>query len=753
MGNLDPAMRERIDAILAAAAAEGRHSLFEHEVYGILDAIGLETPRFRFVREPRDVDDAVLAGFGHTVVLKIVSADVPHKSRVGGVRKVATTDPLYVQYALERMRAEVSERVPGLRLHGFLVVENVPHTQAIGYEVLIGFREDPGFGPVLTVSKGGDDAEFFAENYDPANLFLPPLGFAEALRFMQSLHIRRKFEQIGHPEYLAHMARAIAGLSGLAETYSPVSSGAPFVFESFEVNPFAISRDGRFVALDGLAELRPLDAGDRWGGRGELCNLASFFRPRGIAVVGVSSDPSKYSLGRDIAELLVELGREDVHLVNPKGGSVSIDGRQYPLEPDVAGIRGDVELVVYAAPAPAAPDCLRSLAGGRVRAVILIPGVPSSIGWEAYAAAVAEATPPGVRVLGPNCMGVFSAPEGADPGLNTLFINRKRLEVVASERSNVALLTQSGALAVTALDKLTSSRVFRAVVSYGNKLDVKASELLAWFAADPRVDVISLYVEGVDRGEGRAIFEEARELLKPVIAYKGGRTAAGARSAASHTAAISGSYEVFRAACQQAGIILAETIEEYYDLIRTFSLLAGRVPAGNRVAGVVNAGFESTIGGDELRGLAQARLAPATVAALNRVNRSGLVDTGLPFLDLTPMADDATYAEFVSILLADPEVDCVFVAVVPHAVTLKTVPETCRDPDGLAARLVALARGTRKPMVVSVNAGRHYADFVSVLEEGGLPVYEDIRSAIASLDRYVGYWLGRRQDIRVQGRR
>jgi acyl-CoA synthetase (NDP forming) len=230
-------------------------------------------------------------------------------------------------------------------------------------------------------------------------------------------------------------------------------------------------------------------------------------------------------------------------------------------------------------------------------------------------------------------------------------------------------------------------------------------------------------------------------MRKPVVAYKAGRTAAGARSAASHTASMSGSYDVFRDACAQAGVILADTIEQYSDLVRTFSLLAGKPPGGNRVAGVVNAGFESTVGADELRGLTQARLCPATVERLNAINRHGLVDTSTPFLDITPMADDRMYAEYVEAVLADPGVDCVFVAVVPHAVSLKTVPDTCRDPDGLASLLVGLAARYAKPMVVSVNAGRHYADFVSVLEEGGLAVYGDIRSAISSLDTFVSYRL------------
>ncbi|OGB94239.1 MAG: hypothetical protein A2Z31_09680 [candidate division NC10 bacterium RBG_16_65_8] len=176
--------------------------------------------------------------------------------------------------------------------------------------------------------------------------------------------------------------------------------------------------------------------------------------------------------------------------------------------------------------------------------------------------------------------------------------------------------------------------------------------------------------------------------------------------------------------------------------MKTFSLLTDKPPAGNRVAGVVNAGFESTVGADELEGLRQAQLAPETIERLNAINSYGLVDTATPFLDVTPMADDRMYADFVDAVIRDPGVDCLFVAIVPHAVSLKTDPETCRNPDGLASLLLGMAAKHDKPMVVSVNAGRYYADFVSILEDGALPVYADIRSAIASLDTFVSHRLG-----------
>ncbi|MGA2478750.1 MAG: acetate--CoA ligase family protein, partial [Spirochaetia bacterium] len=621
---------ERIDGILEKAARDGRSSLYEHEVYGIVAALGLGVPRFRFVAEITEVDEEALRGFGHTLIVKVVSPQIPHKQKLGGVKKISAADPLFVQFVLSRMREEVYSHFPADErppIVGFLLVEYIPHSQAIGYEVLIGFREDPGFGPALTVSKGGDDAEFFAAHYDPANQFLPPMEYAEALAFIRSLHIRHKFEQIGHPEYLEDMARAMVELGNLALRYSPLAEKPRHVLKALEVNPFAIARDGRFVALDGLAEFGPAPAADEWNIRADLGNLDAFFQPRGVAVIGVSSDLAKYSLAREIAGLLNELRSDDLYLVNPHGGSVRLGQREYPLYPALSAVPGPVELVVYAAPALAAPDFLRSLASGSVRAVILIPGVPSAVPYPEYARQLRAAVPPGIRVMGPNCMGVYHAAAGKRPGVNTLFINEKRLEVRSSPTANAVLLTQSGALAVTAIDKLRNCRPLRCVVSFGNKFDVKVGELLGHFTADPAVQVIAVYLEGLDAGEGRAFFDRARVSKKPIIAYKGGRTEAGARSAASHTAAMSGNYEVFRAACRQAGVILAETIEEYYDQIRAFSLLADKPPRGNRVAGVVNAGFESTASADELKGLTQARLSAKTIERLNTINRHGLVDT------------------------------------------------------------------------------------------------------------------------------
>jgi len=225
---------------------------------------------------------------------------IPHKQTLGGVKRVATTDPLYVQFVLTRMREEVLSHFARRRapeIAGFLLVEYVPHTQALGYEVLVGFREDPAFGRFSRSARAGR-RRVLRNTFRPGQSVLAPMEYADALAFMRSLHIRHKFDEIGHPEYLEYMARAVAAMSMLPSDTRPSPAQPRFIFNAFEVNPFVIARDNRFVALDGLAEFRPASEADVWAAGPNLDNLQAFFRPRGVAVVGVSADLSKYSLGR-----------------------------------------------------------------------------------------------------------------------------------------------------------------------------------------------------------------------------------------------------------------------------------------------------------------------------------------------------------------------------------------------------------------------------------------------------------------------
>ena len=736
---------KRIDTVFEKAAADGRNMLFEHEVYDILGNAGLDVPHYVFVEKPEHATEEILMQFGDRIVIKIVSRDIAHKQKLGGVKVINNSETLFVQFVLQRMKETVlshfNEDEKPL-IEGFLIVEFVDFTQSLGNELLIGVKNDNAFGPVVTLSKGGDDAEFFAKYYDPANLFLPHLTKEESGELAGSLKIINKFNEIGHPEYKDLIARSAEIISKLAHRYSDVSDAeVRYHILSMDVNPFVFSKSGRFVAVDGYMTFEESNFKSKL--EADITNIDAFFKPNGVAVIGVSRNESKYSMGREIANLLHELDRTDLYCINLREGSTRIGGKEYRMYQNLDDLPQDVDLAVYAAPAASVPDFLKNMGKRKPGAMVMIPGIPSDIGYKEFAAMLDETKPEGMRIIGPNCMGVYYGSQEKGRGVNTLFIEENRLRLTSDENSNTALLTQSGGMAITMIDKLVNNPVFKAVASFGNKYDVKITDLLKYFMADDSIKVISVYVEGFDEREGRLFFDLARESTKPVIVYKGGKTEAGAQAAKSHTAAMTGDYDTFKAACLQAGVILTEDATQFMDCIKVFSLLADKKTGGMRVGGVLNAGFEATIASDELGRLKPVRVTDETLERLNKINFHGLADTRNAIIDVTPMTDDVMYGEFIEAFMEDENVDAVIVGVVPHVENIKSTPDTCGDENSLANVLVRIYEKYDKPLVVSVNASEFYGEFVGLMEKGSLPVYSDIRSAVRSLEAYLDYFSSR----------
>ncbi len=734
---------DQVDALLGAAYLDNRSTLYEHEVYELLKLVGFQAPEYKFITAIEQVTDELITPFGgKDIMVKVVSRNLAHNQRYGGVKKVSIADPLFIQYVLSHMGQEVLSHFADAekpRIDGFLLIEFIHFTQAIGDEIMVGFQEDPSFGTVVTLSKGGDDAEFFAKYYDPANLLIAPITLDDAQKLLDRLNIRHKYRDIGHPERLTEIALAVTRLSELGLAYSMFTLPRPaFNIIALDLNPIVFSKDGRFVAVDGYAEfVLAADFGDG-GVKPNQQGLSRFFEPRGVVVTGVSTDPGKYSMARNIVTLLMDLGRADIFCVNPKGGETVIGGRTFPLYRSIGEIQAPYDLLVYSAPGQYSIPFVESVPAGK--SVILISGIPADMDYRQFACEIARVRKPDVRIIGPNCMGVFSAPREGQHGVNTLFIEEARLSIPLSEHSNTVLLTQSGAMSITCIERNQQTAVFRTIVSFGNKVDVNIPDLMAYFDQDPKTDVISIYAEGVGAGEGRQFYSLLRQSHKPVIVYKSGRTEAGAKAAASHTAAMSSNYSVFRAACLQGGCILTEELDDFYNFTKAFAVLSHHRARGCRVAGVVNAGLEATMGADILSELTPTTLTPETVEKLKALNTHGLVNVETPFLDLTPMTDDVLYARFIEAVLLDPNVDCLFVGIVPHVESLKTVESNYLDADAIGPLLVRAFRKTQKPVVVSVNAGRHYQALVRYLEENGLPVFSDIRSAIRSLDAFAAYW-------------
>jgi 3-hydroxypropionyl-CoA synthetase (ADP-forming) len=739
---------EQIDGLLARAAGEGRQHLFEHEVYGILQALGLQVPTTVFLRDPDELASGMLGEFGtQRLILKVVSGDIPHKTRVGGVASVVR-DRERIRGRMQRMQQAIlahplyREHKP--KIEGFLLSSVVEYSKDLGNEVLIGIKENRAFGPEISFSKGGTDAEHFARYFSAPNVRLLPLSRTECRDLLGTTGIIRKWREENHLGYAELIAEAIFRLNLLFTHYSSLNPQPPAqIFSEFEINPLVIDFEEQLIAIDGLAHFLPstqrLDLASGPNPKG----LDSVFWPTGIAVVGVSAT-DRTKTGNNIATLLHKMKRQDIYLVNVKGGDAVIADQTYSLYKSLLDIPARIDLVVVTVPAPLAPAVAKEAKAKGAKGIVLIPGGFSEVQGDRTLESqiMAEIASTGIRVIGPNCLGVFHAPTARQPGLNTLFIPEEKLEYRPKLESNVALLTQSGALGVTELDALKNAIYPRAVVSYGNQLDVDPGDLAAFFQNDPDIDVLAFYIEGFKTCGGRKFFDAVRQSRKPVIVYKAGRTDAGSRAAASHTASMTGDYKVALAAMEQAGAIVADHIRDHQDLIKIFALMGDREIGGRRVAGVVNAGFESTYAADNIGGLELAEFTPETQAQL-RAALPPFVAVN-PFLDLTPMADDALFERCIELVLADANVDCLFISIVPHTVMLHTSREEIeRDRENIAYRIIRQSAKSRKPVVVSINAGTMYNVFVETVEEGGVPTYTTAERAMMALNRLVEYRLKR----------
>ncbi len=361
----------RVEEVIRGAHERGAIRLSEEEVYRILGEMQVRIPRYVSVAHENDITHDTLAMFSsERVVLKIVSSEVAHKQKAGGV-EIVYRDLEFVKFRAGRMRERFIEG--GVRVDGVLLVEHVAYSKNLGNEVLLGFRESRSFGPVISFSKGGTDAEHFAANFSPPNLILPPINREWAHALQASTHIQKKYLEEGKTDYISKIVDTEVKFSALATAFSDFfPSPTRYVLTEFEINPFVFDTHGEFVALDGYATFR-----EKTPGGVDLTvrpqeTLRPLFEPRGVAVIGVSATDNGKT-GNIIVRNLLGLGRQDVSAVNIKGGSLTIDGHVLRLHKSVRTIECEVDLAIVTVPADATvavvEDCVRK----GVKALLLIP--------------------------------------------------------------------------------------------------------------------------------------------------------------------------------------------------------------------------------------------------------------------------------------------------------------------------------------------------------------------------------------------
>lgn len=313
--------------------------------------------------------------------------------------------------------------------------------------------------------------------------------------------------------------------------------------------------------------------------------LGQVLRPRHVAIVGASSKGG----GPGFVGGMKAMGFEGpVYPVNPKAEEIG----GYKCYPSLLDCPTDVDYVISSVPAPVVPTLIDQAIQKNTRLIHLFTAGFSETGdperTELERRSIQRAVDHGIRVLGPNCMG--------------LYIPRARVSFMAdvpAEPGNVTMISQSGANASEFTHRAMVRGIrFASVFSYGNGADLRDAELLEYAAEDPDTEIITMYTEGVR--DGRRFFEALKKAAaaKPVIVLKGGRTDAGGRAARSHTGSLAGSIQVFDAACRQAGAIRVESLDELVDLTVAFRFVPR--PLGNRFVMVLSGGGTSVLAADDL---------------------------------------------------------------------------------------------------------------------------------------------------------
>ena len=738
------------DEVLLAARRDGRDALLEHEVYGVLAALGFQVPRHAFwpgepgAALPGDVRSLLASGAGGCV-LKIVSPGLLHKTDVGGVAVAAADGPSLLA-AARRVWDDVGRRAPDSARLGLLVSEELALADpSPAGETLVSLKQDPAFGPVLLLGLGGVLTEWFGELSGGASTaLLEPGRVREGLLLAVSRSpalaiLFRPSRRHGTPPLdLDAVVARLEALGRLARVHAPDAPGE-VTLEELEVNPLLLTADGRWVAADGKARLsgRRVTRTSR-----PIAKIRRLLEPASAAVFGASTtamNPGRIILRNLKASEGLSYGK--LWAVHPKAPAV--DG--VPCVTRSAGLPETVDLAVIAIPAEGARDAVNELcATGKAASIILIPGGFAETGQSALDEEIRGAllksrsrVDGGPVLVGGNCLGIVSKHR-----YNTFFVPYYKLPFHDAPGDRLVAISQSGAYLVSLTSNLDGIVFPRASISFGNQMDLTVSDFLEYFEGEADVSILACYVEGFQPLDGErfvGIARRLREKGKRVIAFKAGKTPLGAKATQSHTASLAGDYAVARALMEQAGVIVTETLDMFEDYVKIFTMLDGRTVAGRRAAVLSNAGFECASVLDELFGL--------TAALLSRETKQRLAAC-LPAVahadnpvDATPMADTPKFIEAAEALLDDPGVDVLIVSPVPVTPALDnlapdlvgTHTENIHAPGSLPQELLRLFRKTRKPLVVNVDSGRLYDDFVAVLQRGGIPVYRKIDRASRAL--------------------
>lgn len=669
--------------------------LTEAEGYRLLSSYGVKVPEFSLATTPEEARD-FSEKIGYPVVLKIVSPDVVHKSDVGGVI-TGITDGIQAEQALRKIRENLFSRNPAAIFLGVMVEQQLGK----GIELMIGGKIDPAFGKILTVGAGGILVELVRDTA----IRVLPITHDEIHGMLRKLKIYKLLEG-----FRSQPASDIEFLVSTIASVQKLFLEHPEITE-FDINPLVLYPEGG-CAVDARFYVTDEPQNAVVSRKDRLPVSARLFHPESIAVVGASADPGKvgYAILRNLLSFPGKL-----YPINPKHPEV-LGRKAYP---SLSEVGKQIDAAIIAVPASHVPEIIKDAGKAGVALAVIISSGFRESGREGQLLeqqVIQNAAESGMRVIGPNCLGIMI------PGrkINTTF------DPISPSPGRIAFISQSGAIITTIVDwSLPAEIGFSAVISVGNQADLGFEDYLEFASHDDTTRAIILYIEEIRYGTN--FIQRVRQVTerKPVVVLKSGSSEKGQVAASSHTGSLAGSYEVYQAAFLQSGMVPVESLREAF---QTAELLASEgYPKGNRAIVITSAGGFAVLASDYSE-----RFGIELPEIPEDVHKE--MDAFLPDdwshenpMDLIGDATSDRFAHVFDVLIDHQDFwDIAFVISVPTATI---------DPMRLANEIIRFSRHTHKMMVGCMIGGDSMKAAVRILRSQGIPHFEDIEDAFRAVGK------------------
>jgi len=657
----------------------------------ILSEYGIKVPQYALVTS---TDEAVKKSreIGFPLVAKIVSADILHKTDVGGV-KVRLNSEDDVKKAFDDMFYRLKEKYD---VKGVLLEKMVPN----GVELIIGLQNDSQFGPSIMVGLGGIYTELFKD----VSFRVLPITKDDASKMLETLRgkdILKGFRG-SKPINMDMLSEAIVNIGTLGVDLAGK-------YDSIDFNPVVVYPESYFV-VDAKIILKEKSSDAAISNANpDSSHMDLFFNAKSVALIGASPEASK--IGNSVMESLVKHDyKGKVYPVNAKGYSEIMGVKAYR---NLLDIQDPIDVVIVTVDLKFVPDLLIECGKKNIHNMVIISGGGKELGGER--ADIEQRIQDlsrelNIRIIGPNCIGIFNGENRLDCAF------QGHLRMLRPKQGNVAFLSQSGTVGIAFMETSDAFGLSK-MISYGNRSDVDEADMIHYLARDPNTNVIGLYVEGL--GDGRKFMNAAKKVIKeyqkPIVVFKNGRSTKGAKQAASHTGSLGGSFAVISGAFEQTGIISLDSYEELTSALK--ALTWQPVPKGNKIAMVTNGAgpIIAAIDNFERLNLELAQLSDQTMKSF-REHYPPTYVIGNP-CDVTGSASADDYRFAIQSFLDDPNVDII-------------MPWFVFQDDPLEEKIVDILadfqKQKKKPILVGAMGGPYTEEISKKIEAFSIPVYHSV---------------------------